>query len=970
MTITQLWGVLLILFVCPIIGAIPLIDWFTYAVSGKQLTKLGTGNISVSAAFYHGGKSAGILAVLSEAGKGIAVVLLTRAFFPLGSTWEIVAIIALVIGRYWGGKGAGATNVTWGIIIHNPVGALLIFLIGGVSFTLWREKHTGRVGILVLMVVILSAQRINELEYIFMTVALASLLIGIYQRMPDDLDLQPNQVNRESAKMFRFFRGDYGILSLNESLNPSQVGTKAANLSLLKKWGYNVPDGWVIKAGDDIGKLTQFLQPSTSNPLVVRSSALDEDSINASAAGIYESFLHIKDTATLQQAIINCLSSYNSSIAINYRQSKQKKDKGIAVIIQQQINGIFSGVAFSRDPVNQLEDCVCIETVAGMGLQLVSGEITPQQYKVNFPDETLEEGGGEEKRRREGGEIPSDVLITIAKIAREIENICKGIPQDIEWTYDGDKIWLLQTRPITTLQPLWTRKIAAEVIPGVIKSLTWSINQPLTCGVWGDIFTIVLGKKAKNLDFNQTATLHYHRAYFNATLLGDIFLLMGLPPESLEFLTRGSKFTKPPLMVTVKNWFGLWRLLKKELQLDTDFIYDNDRYFVPILDELKEINLDNLSPQELLSRINNILENLKKATYYSILAPLSYSLRQEILKVSPDDLDNDNIPEIASLKTLKKIATDTRKLIYNMAFPILDLNNYAAFFAYLAESTEGESVLNSLDDWLNKYGYLSQVATDISIPRWRENAREMKIMFTKFVGENPTTSIANKKVSQPTWQIKTVQKRLNLKGKITEIYSQLLAELRYSFLALEKQWLRGNILAKEEDIFFLTLGEITNYIEEKNHNINLMELIQERQFQWQESKNITSIPYLIYGKAPQMNLISKYTPISTSSNFTGIGASAGIIEGKIKIVSTLAQANNINRETIIVVPYTDSGWTTILAQAGGIIAEVGGKLSHGAIIAREYEIPAVMDIHHATQIFQDGQLVRLNGSKGTVQILA
>lgn len=967
---SELWGALLIVFVCPIIGAIPLINWFTYAVSGKELEKLGTGNISVSAAFYHGGKLAGILAVLSEAGKGIAVVLLTRAFFPLGSTWEIVAIIALVMGRYWGGKGAGATNVTWGIITHNPVAALLIFLIGGVSFTVWREKQTGRVGILVLMVVILSAQRINELEYILMTMALAILLIVIYRRIPDDLDLPTTKVNQESARMFRFFRGDYGIFSLNESLNPSKVGAKAANLALLKKWGYDVPEGWVIKAGDDIAKVTQFLQPSLRHPLVVRSSALDEDSLNASAAGIYDSFLNISDTATLQQAIINCLSSYNTSIAINYRQSKQQSDKGIAVILQQQINGIFSGVAFSRDPVNQLQDCVCIEVVEGMGLQLVSGEVTPRQYKVNFPDETLE---GEEEERRKGGEengkIPSDVLITIAKIAREIEYLCKGIPQDIEWTYDGDKIWLLQTRPITTLQPLWTRKIAAEVIPGVIRSLTWSINQPLTCGVWGEIFTIVLGKKAQNLDFSQTATLHYHRAYFNATLLGDIFLLMGLPPESLEFLTRGSKFTKPPLMATVKNFLGLWRLFQRELKLETDFIRDNDRYFAPILDELKEINPNHLSSQELLNRVNFILEIFKKATYYSIFAPLSYALRQGIFKVSPDDLDNNNIPEIASLNALKTIAIDTRKLIYNSAFPSLNFDNYPAFFAYLAESTEGECVLNRLDKWLEKYGYLSQVATDISIPRWQEDSREMKVLFTKFVGENSTNSITNKKINKMTWQIKEVQKRLNLKGKVTEIYSQLLAELRYSFLTLEKQWLQETILTKEGDIFFLTLEEITNYIQQKTSAINLRELIQQRQFQWEESKKITTIPYLIYGKSPNINLLSKYSPISSTSRFTGIGASAGIIEGKIKIVTTLAQAHNINPETIIVVPYTDSGWTTILAQAGGIIAEVGGKLSHGAIIAREYEIPAVMDINHATEIFKDGQLVRLNGSQGTVEIL-
>ncbi|WP_197671725.1 glycerol-3-phosphate acyltransferase [Geminocystis sp. NIES-3708] len=958
---TQLWGVLLILFISPIIGAIPLIDWFTYAVSGKNLQKLGTGNISVSAAFYHGGKLAGILAVLCEAGKGIAVVLLTRTFFPFGSTWEIVAIIALVMGRYWGGKGAGATNVTWGIITHNPIAALLIFLIGGVSFTLWREKKTGRVGILVLMVVILSAQRINELEYILMTIALASLLTVIYRRMPDDLDLQTSQVNPESAKMFRFFRGDFGILSLNESLNPAQVGAKAANLSLLTKWGYNVPKGWVVKAGDDIGKLSQFFQPSFSKPLVVRSSALDEDSLNASAAGIYESFLNINDIPSLQQAIINCLSSYDTSIAINYRQSRHKKDQGIAVIIQEQINGIFSGVAFSRDPVNQLQDCVCIEAIEGMGLPLVSGEVTPKQYKVNFPEETLE---GEENEK-----IPAHILITIAKIAREIENISKGVPQDIEWTYDGEKIWLLQTRPITTLQPLWTRKIAAEVIPGVIKSLTWSINQPLTCGVWGDIFAIVLGKKAAGFDFNQTATLHYHRAYFNATLLGDIFLLMGLPPESLEFLTRGSKFTKPPLIATFKNLFGLWRLFKKELKLEADFIYDHDRYFAPILDELKEINPDILSSQELLNRIKSILDTLKKATYYSIFSPLSYALRQAILKVSPHDLDNNDIPEISSFNALKNIAIDTKKLIYNKEFNNLDFDNYAAFFAYLAELNEGECVLNRLDKWLDKYGYLSEVATDISVSRWQENAREMKVMFTKLVFEKENNSIATKQINKVTWQIKAVQKRLNLKGKVTEIYSQLLAYLRYSFLALEKQWLQENILTKEGDIFFLTLGEISNFIEQENNEINLIELIQQRQYQWQESKKITSIPYLIYGKAPNIDLMYKYTPISSNSRFIGIGASAGIIEGKIKIISTLTQAIEISRETIIVVPYTDSGWTTILAQAGGIIAEVGGKLSHGAIIAREYEIPAVMDIHHATGIFKDGQLVRLNGNQGTVEIL-
>lgn len=86
----------------------------------------------------------------------------------------------------------------------------------------------------------------------------------------------------------------------------------------------------------------------------------------------------------LSQAVIDCFSSYNSAIALDYRQRQKQSEKGIAVIIQKQINGIYSGVIFSRDPVNQLEDTVCIEAVSGMGLKLVSGEVTPQQYRVFF----------------------------------------------------------------------------------------------------------------------------------------------------------------------------------------------------------------------------------------------------------------------------------------------------------------------------------------------------------------------------------------------------------------------------------------------------------------------------------------------------------------------------------------------------------------------------------------------------------
>ena len=958
---TQVWGALLIFLVCPIIGALPLIDWITYALSGKELAKLGTGNISVSAAFYHGGKLIGILAVISEAAKGIGVVLMARHFFPSQSAWEIIALIALVMGRYWWAKGAGATNVTWGIIAHNPIAAILIFLIGGISFSIFRHKQSGRFAVLGLMVVILSLQHPRQPEYIAAIISLASLLAWIYHQMPDDLNLNASQVNSESAKMFNFFRGDKGILTLEQNLEREKVGGKAANLAKLKKWGYTVPDGWVLKGGDDIDKFVQSLSPFEENPLVVRSSALDEDSQTSSAAGIYESFLNITNREGLKRAIVNCLASYDSPRAIQYRQQIKETTTSLAVIVQKQIQGMYSGVAFSRNPVNQLEDCVCIEALPGEAQQVVSGQVTPGQYRVYFPEEKVEGNG----------HIPTDIILQVAKIAREIEDIDQGIPQDIEWTHDGKQLWLLQTRPITNLQPLWTRKIAAEVIPGVIRPLTWSINKPLTCGVWGDIFTIVLGERAKNLDFKETATLHYHRAYFNATLLGNIFLLMGLPPESLEFLTRGAKFSKPPLKATIQNSPGLWRLLLKEWHLEKDFAEDYDRDFAPILDELVDIEPNDLSPSELLIRINNILLSLQKITYYSILAPLSFALRQKILQVSPEDLDNSKTPEIASVNSLQKIATETRHLLQ---IEQLEFNSCASLFAHLAESTEGESILTRFQEWLNEYGYLSEVATDISIPRWQEDSRPIRQMFTQFIFQkNQSKPLEkdhnNQQSSNQNLGLADVQKRLDLKGKVTEIYSKLLAHLRYSFLALEKQWLGENLLTNSGDIFFLKLDEIKDFIQHSDGESNLMEIVEKRKFQWQESKNIENVPYLIYGNPPVANLVATSVPLSSANRLVGIGASAGVVEGRVKVLKTLREAVNIDQSQILVVPYTDSGWSPIVAQARGLITEVGGILSHGAIIAREFGIPAVMDINIATQVLRDGQLVRIDGQKGIVEIL-
>jgi pyruvate,water dikinase len=732
MTLTHIWNPLLLLLICPLIGGLPLIGWITYALTQQRLSQVGTGNVSVSAAFYHGGKLAGILSVLSEALKGIAAVLLARVLFPNQPAWELIALIALVIGRYAVGKGAGATNVVWGIVAHDWMVAVWVALLGGINFAIFRNRYWGRLAVLILLPIAIGLRHPQETGRIVAAVILSALQALIYERMPEDLELAKEEAKPESRGAFRFFRGNDSLTSLDEELDAHQVGQKAATLSQLKRWGYPVPQGWVLPIAEDAQSLIEALQPSEEEPLVARSSAVEEDVEEASAAGQYETVANITSREELQEAVRHCLESHNKPAAVQYREEHNLPEEGMAVLIQKQVGAKFSGVAFSRDPVRQHGDAVVVEGLPKGAGSVVSGEVTPQQYRVEISDAKKRESEGDSpKFPVEGsGDLPPELVREIAVMAREVENRYNGIPQDIEWSYDGEQLWLLQSRPITNLQPIWTRKIAAEVLPGVIHPLTWSINCPLTCGVWGEIFRVVLGDRTRGLNFQETATLHFSRAYFNATLLGEIFQRMGLPPESLAFLLKGEEFSKPSLGATLSNLPGLLRLLGREWRLERDFERDDRERFAPILDRLAARSESELSQEELLERVEAILQGLEGATYYNILVPLSLSLRQNLLGVEETKLDRGHLPEIAAMRSLSQLAAESRQTL-----PMQEMraDRPSDIFAKIQEIPQGKPIVEQLEQWLEQYGYLSEAETELAAPRWQENPQPLQDLFAQFL---------------------------------------------------------------------------------------------------------------------------------------------------------------------------------------------------------------------------------------------
>ncbi|MEG3903425.1 glycerol-3-phosphate acyltransferase [Microcoleus sp. B4-C5] len=953
------------------LGALPLTGWAVRVFTRRDLRALGTGNVGVSAAFIHGGKLAGIAAVLAEIARGILPVLAGRFCFPDAPAIAIALLIPLVAGRYAIARGGGVTNAVWGLLVFSPPVAVSSgiwgLLVWGLAQRWWGEGDRARLfasrcGCLCTPIwVWVWRQSMPE----FLAAAgLALLLAAINFSQGDDMALS------KSEQLF----------SLDDSLDAAICGDKAAKLSQLKRAGFNVPSGWILSQEAGIGhrasgighrgnseelsipnSLIENLKSKIQNRMIVRSSAAGEDGDTSSAAGQYQTIGPVFTEAELLDGINRCRQSYWTSEAVAYRRQRQLPDTQIAVLIQPYIDSQFAGVMFSRNPLDGGSQ-VIIEALPGGAESVVGGQCTPVHLEIDFSKpESLEKKLTE---IQENSIISPPILAELVKQAQAIEAFFHGIPQDIEWSWDGEKVWILQSRPITNLQPFWTRTIAAEVIPGAIRPLTWSINRPLTCGVWGEIFKVVLGDRARGLNFNETATLLGSHAYFNATLLGEIFRMMGLPEQGLEFLLRGQKMGKPPLGKILPSLPGLWRLVQRERALNAEFKGDHTSIFLPALQSLeKEEGSSATDLTELLERAEQIQEWLKPITYYNILGPIGLAIRKAIFRVNDDWLANDTAPEIASVRALQQLAQKLRQAAVSQSDETVSVAHLAQTFA-ASPALQGD-----FEKWLDIYGYLSEVGTDIAVPTWREQPEVYQKLLINMAQKAETNLVEKRKLGLTfgqKWRLDKCQERAIVKNEISEIYARLLAHLRWTFLEIEACGLGMQVFQENGDIFYLEFGEIQQWIR-SGASVSFQDTIRERRDRLVADRD-RPIPPVVYGNLlPNSHRRAIDSATSETNIIQGIPASIGSVEGFVKICRTAS--TDLGENAIAVVPYTDAGWAPLLLGATAIIAEVGGQLSHGAIIAREYKIPAVMNIAEATTRFRDGQKVRVDGYLGTVELL-
>ncbi|MGK7911606.1 MAG: glycerol-3-phosphate acyltransferase [Synechococcus sp.] len=986
------------------LGCLPLPLWIVRTLTGEDLREVGTGNISVAATFKQMGPAIGVAVVGAEIVRGVAPVFVALWLLPDWPATHLGVLIPLVVGRYVIAKGGGVTNVSWGVLVYSPAAVLLSALTGlatlGVAKALihslqvsptdgtvrnsgiytesnnrWSalrssaqkssaRRWSARIGCAsgALWVAVLE----KTLAERWVALGLVGLLVWI--------DLQ----QRDDAM---------ALVSLDRPLDPKQYGAKAARLAQLKRHGIQVPQGWGLPVSSEIDpNVIKQVNPSDAHPLMVRSSAIGEDGDSSSAAGQYRTVGPVRSGSELMAAVEVCRDSYGDGSAVAYRKGRGLTDAGMSILLQHYVEGQVSGVAFSRHPIHGL-DRIVIEALPGGAEAVVGGTQTPLHWELSRIQQDWSEANLRDllsmgDRHVASVLLPANVLRQLAELVLQIETLFDGIPQDLEWIWDGEQIWIVQSRPISTLQPVWTRTIAAEVIPGAIHPLTWSVNQPLTCGVWGTIFSAVLGQRATDLDFSQTATLLGSHAYFNATLLGEIFSRMGLPEQGLEFLLRGQKMGRPPLASTLRNLSGLLRLKQKEGRLPEEFYRDFDELFKPAIARLESTSLDSLSPVQLLDRVDFIRETLIPATYYNILGPIGLAIRKSLFKVSESWLDDTTAPELAALRDLAQIAAQYRSstLSNQLGTAEVGTGNSDSYLASRNEDietmmSEHPQLKSQFNDWLDRYGYLSEAGTDIAVPTWSELPDTIFSLFQTFAQqpENAPQQASRPKNALQQWRSNQCRERASVQASIDEVYGKLLAHLRWTFVELERRGITESVLHQEGDIFFLRLGEIKEWVGGMLAPERLQPMVLERRQQLHRDRE-RQIPTVVYGNRLPPAETRSSDPLSfvnsslgTEGLMSGIPASGGCVEGTVKVCRQL-KFDTFEPGTIVVVPYTDAGWAPLLVNAVAIISEVGGQLSHGAIVAREYNIPAVMNVEQAMVRLKDGQRVRVNGDRGTVEL--
>ncbi|HYE68318.1 MAG TPA: phosphoenolpyruvate synthase [Anaerovoracaceae bacterium] len=738
-----------------------------------------------------------------------------------------------------------------------------------------------------------------------------------------------------------------------------------------------------------------------SFPYAVRSSATAEDLPGASFAGQQDTFLNVIGLNNICEAIVKCWASLFNERAVAYRiKNGFPHDKvTIAVVVQKMVNSEVSGVLFTADPMTSDRFTTVIEAVRGLGEELVSGRKNPFEWKLR---------DGKLQKTSDGeGETPltETHLLELAEIGKRIETVF-GCEQDIEWCYTKEGFSIVQARPITTLYPLPPSPDGYKHCAISVGHLQMMTDTVLPLGISmlqkSNLFSVM------ELGGRMFMDITYDIAKFGGRMrvLSEARIKDPLMHEALkkifdrkEYL-RGIPDGPKGLTTVVDRWGVLAGALKTYRRNDEA---DIDAYVGRQNAEIEAVRgkLEKLSGADAIQFIIDEQEHFRKVLYDPAGAGTT------IMTMLVGNAINKAIEKLTGEKVItNRLAKSVRHNVTSeMGLRLCEVSdvarNHPQVIAYLEQAGEtlfldelrqvegGASVAEKLEKFLSEYGMRCTGEVDITRDRFRECPGLLSTALINNIKNLPaghaiTVFMQGKKemeqlITELVSKMETAhgcRKAQKLKRRI-EIYRKFIGVREYtkyfwichydvykqSIMREVHKLVEAGALKESEDAYYLSMDELLDAV--KSGYVN-QDLIEERKNAYRSYPALTP-PRIIFsdGEVPPVS----YSANIPSGALAGLAVSTGIVEGRARVVENLENAH-IEKGDILVTTFTDPSWTPIFVTLSGLVTEAGGMMSHGAVITREYGLPAVVGVVNATKLIKDGQRIRVNGTEGYIELLS
>jgi pyruvate,water dikinase len=750
----------------------------------------------------------------------------------------------------------------------------------------------------------------------------------------------------------------------------------------------------------------------------VRSSATAEDLPTASFAGQHDTYLNVVGPAAILQHASRCWASLFTERAVTYRLRNgfEHREVQMAVVVQQMVFPHAAGILFTADPITSSRKVASVEASFGLGEALVSGLVNADIYKVRDGDILAKEiatkqlaihplpAGGTQRQaiepeRQEQPALTDAQVVQLARLGRRIEAHF-GRPQDIEWCLADDGFQIVQSRPITTLFPIpevGDRDNHVYVSVGHQQMMTDPM-KPLGISLWqltalrpmyeagGRLFVDVTqglaspASRAGLLDALGKSDPLIRDALETILERGDF--IPSFPDEGPGEPAPGgapAPIEPDPAIVTELIRRSQASIAASKRDIATKSGPALFGFILADIQELRRILFDPQSHQVFMTAI--------EATWW-----LNEQLQAWLGEKNAADTLTQSVPHnITSEMGLALLAVaDVIRSHPEVVTFLQNVDEDEGFMVDLAKLAGGREAQDAIRAYLDKYGMRCVGEIDITRPRWTERPTTLVPMILSNV-KNFEPGAGERRFEQGRQEAWTKEQELlgrlralpngerkaeDAKRMIDRVrtfigyreypkYGMVSRYFVYKQALLEEaeRLVRAYVLAEKEDIFYLTFQELhevarTNQVDEQ--------LITRRKDAFGSHQALTP-PRVLTSDGEVIAGAYRRDHLPAGA-LVGLPVSAGTIEGRARVILDMGEAD-LEAGDILVTAYTDPSWAPLFVAITGLVTEVGGLMTHGAVIAREYGLPTVVGVKDATRLIRDGQRIRVHGTDGYVEIL-